>query len=682
MNKKKLIALGITILIVAILSGGIYYILTKQDKNTTLTILEKQWIEENKNNIIDLGIVNKIPVFNYDGEGLLFEFIDALETNTGLEFNKLSYSASSKVPAQYAFIYTDTVEKDDILIYQDNYVIFSRQNGKYNRLNDIPKMTIGVLEDDLENVNFYTKDNKNLSYKTFPNENALLSELEKADSTIDGAVLPKTMYMQELSNGQLHIIYQITEMNQNLVFRLGDTKRLNTIIRKYYNKWSNDHYQDVFNDYFSRNYFTFNGIYEENIAKFRSKRYQFGFINFAPYNALIDNRLVGINNEIMKDFSKLANIEIAFKQYSSMEKLLEDFNANKVDFFMNTTTQEQYEMDTYKTVSIYKEDIVIASHLENNQTINSLASLNGKTVMTLKDSYIGQILLNNNINIKIYDNMKDLMEHLRKDSIVALEQSTYNTYIHSYLKNYKVDYLFPLENEYSFVIRNITDNSVFARYFDFYLSYIDENVFTNRVYYTAFVEKIKSYTKVITTIILVLVIIIVGIVALCKKKNIKPKKKTSSISKENKLKYIDMLTSLKNRNYLNDNIPKWDDSEIYPQTIIIVDLNNVAYINDNYGHEEGDNVIREAASILIHNQVENSEIMRTNGNEFLIYMVEYEEKQVVAYIRKLSKEFKDLAHGFGAAIGYSMINDAIKTIDDAINEATLDMRNNKEEANH
>ena len=33
---------------------------------------------------------------------------------------------------------------------------------------------------------------------------------------------------------------------------------------------------------------------------------------------------------------------------------------------------------------------------------------------------------------------------------------------------------------------------------------------------------------------------------------------------ENKIKYIDMLTSLKNRNYLNSAIEKWDESEIYP----------------------------------------------------------------------------------------------------------------------
>ena len=71
--------------------------------------------------------------------------------------------------------------------------------------------------------------------------------------------------------------------------------------------------------------------------------------------------------------------------------------------------------------------------------------------------------------------------------------------------------------------------------------------------------------------------------------------------------------------------------------------------------------------------------MRTNGNEFLVYMVNYDEKQVITYIRKLTKEFKELSHGFGAAIGYSMIIDGLKTIDDAINEATLDMKSNKEE---
>ena len=84
-----------------------------------------------------------------------------------------------------------------------------------------------------------------------------------------------------------------------------------------------------------------------------------------------------------------------------------------------------------------------------------------------------------------------------------------------------------------------------------------------------------------------------------------------------------------------------------------------------------------ASNILINTQLENTDIIRTDGNEFLVYMVGYDDKKVIAYIRKLYKELQQLPHEFGAALGYSMIEDDIKTIDDAINEATLDMRKNK-----
>ena len=45
----------------------------------------------------------------------------------------------------------------------------------------------------------------------------------------------------------------------------------------------------------------------------------------------------------------------------------------------------------------------------------------------------------------------------------------------------------------------------------------------------------------------------------------------------------------------------------------------------------------------------------------------------------MSKEFKNLPHEFGAAVGFSMIQDEIKSLDDAINEATLEMITNKED---
>ena len=145
------------------------------------------------------------------------------------------------------------------------------------------------------------------------------------------------------------------------------------------------------------------------------------------------------------------------------------------------------------------------------------------------------------------------------------------------------------------------------------------------------------------------------------------------------MKFIDQLTSLKNRNYLKENINNWNKNNIYPQATIVIDLNQVRNINDTMGYEEGDAQIKAAANILIKTQLDNTDIMRTDGNEYLVYLVGYQEKQIVSYIRKLYKEFKSLPYEHGAAIGYSMITNDIKTIEDSINEATEDMRKKKDE---
>ena len=179
---------------------------------------------------------------------------------------------------------------------------------------------------------------------------------------------------------------------------------------------------------------------------------------------------------------------------------------------------------------------------------------------------------------------------------------------------------------------------------------------------------------IILAIIFIPLIVIFIVIKILKKK-----KETKKVKITDRHKYTDMLTSLKNRNYLNAKMPEWGESNVYPQSIVMIDLNNVKYINDNYGHEEGDQLIVEAAGILVNTQLENSEIIRTDGNEFLIYLVGYSERQIETYTKKLAKELKHLPHEFGAGVGYSMITDKIKTLDDAINEATLEMIANKED---
>lgn len=678
MTKKQVIITSITLIVILILGWVFYYFFLNQDEKSTLTIVEKKWIEKNKNNIVDIGIINNIPIFNYDGEGVFFEFIKKIEKDTGLEFNEISYDLGSTETPEYAFKIKEKADDNDISIYEDNYAIVSKNKVVYNDLEDIPAMTIGVTKNNLENINFYLYDNKNIQYKVFDNETSLFNEINSNNSSVQAIVVPKTIYLNYINKNKLNINYNITDAKLNFVLSLGNEKKLNTIIKKYYKKWYKDEYKEQYNKYFLSNYFNFNNIYEDKVAKFRSKQYNYGFISYAPFSTSVDGKLVGISNEYMSQFASLANIEIKYKEYKSLHDLIKDFNENKVDLFFNTSSQNKFDMDVYNTISAVDENISIVTHENNDIIIKSLSSLKDKEVYVIAGSQAVSHLKGYGIVTREVNNFDNILDKLNEDSIIAIDTKAFDMYRHNKLDKFKIAYSFSLKNNYSYAIRDIKDNEVFSKFFNFYISFVDGKKIENNVTYDMYVPNVKNHLlQYLLGFVIGCGVVVAGITVIVKKPFKRNRK--SIISKENKIKYIDMLTSLKNRNYLNSAIEKWDESEIYPQTIMIIDLNNIAYINDNYGHEEGDNVIKQAANILITTQVENSEIMRTNGNEFLVYMVNYDEKQVITYIRKLTKEFKELSHGFGAAIGYSMIIDGLKTIDDAINEATLDMKSNKEE---
>mgnify|MGYP003303267672 CR=1 FL=1 len=127
---------------------------------------------------------------------------------------------------------------------------------------------------------------------------------------------------------------------------------------------------------------------------------------------------------------------------------------------------------------------------------------------------------------------------------------------------------------------------------------------------------------------------------------------------------------------MNHNIYTWDDNVIFPQSVVVFDLNSVREVNDKLGREAGDEVIKKVAGVLINNQLENTDIIRSGGDEFLIYMIGYEEKKVVEYTKNLVKEMKSIPNSFGVECGYSMILDEVKTVDDAINEAIIMMNKN------
>jgi diguanylate cyclase (GGDEF)-like protein len=224
---------------------------------------------------------------------------------------------------------------------------------------------------------------------------------------------------------------------------------------------------------------------------------------------------------------------------------------------------------------------------------------------------------------------------------------------------------------------NSNNDTTFNKLFSYYISSIDKN----DVIYTGLdnsLKTVKSGTIIYQlskyAVVLILGIVLFSFVTYKYGKKVHIRKK---IKKADKIKYMDMMTSLKNRNFLSENIPVWNQNTIYPQAIIVIDLNNIQNINDSYGYDEGDKQIKAAANVLIKTQLDNSEIMRSDGNEFTIYLVGYSEKKILSYIKKLNREFKNLPYNNGVALGFSIIEDDLKLVDDAINESTEKMKINK-----
>lgn len=668
--KNKKIFIPILVIILLVISFFVYYFFTHEDKETTLNLLEKQWIESNKNEVIFMSIANDIPALSYNGEGLVIDFLDSLNEDTNLSFNKVSYDLGTEPTTDYSFKVVDNVTDNQILIYEDNYVIATKNKKNYKSISELSGLTIGVLNENIQSVNEYLSD-ADVTYKTYENNDLLLEDFNKIDTELDGVVLLRTCDLEKIISNKYTISYNITEYVKSLVLSLGKTDKLNDILEKYYNKWASENYETVYNKHLASNYFTFKDINEADAVNFRSKKYYYGYIENAPYDITVDGKLSGINDRLLLDFSKFSSTVIHYKKYETMDNLVNAFNTNSIDLFYSINDNEDYSIDVYNTVSSYNNRFVVLTNLSSDLNINSLKSLKG--VVTLKDTKVASNLFSVS---KTYNSFDELINKVNEENIIVMDLNSYNYYKND-LSEFIVSYQFDFEDS-NFVIRDINENNIFNEMFDFYISFSAKNYVSQGLNDLLSVSKLPIILKNVAISLGSIVIILLVVLSILK---VKPKaKKKTSFSKEDKLRYIDALTSLKNRNYLNDSAEKWDNSEIYPQTIIIIDLNNIAYINDNYGHAEGDLVIKQAANILIQNQLENSEIIRTNGNEFLIYLLSVEEKQVVTYMRKLNKELKDLNHGFGVALGYSMINDAIKTVDDAINEATLDMRNNKEES--
>ncbi len=97
----------------------------------------------------------------------------------------------------------------------------------------------------------------------------------------------------------------------------------------------------------------------------------------------------------------------------------------------------------------------------------------------------------------------------------------------------------------------------------------------------------------------------------------------------NEMSLIDPLTGIFNRRSIANHLKCIQEKNIH-YSLILIDLDYFKNINDTYGHDAGDNVLKNVANILSQNLREEDLLGRFGGEEFILILNETNLTQAVA----------------------------------------------------
>ncbi len=153
---------------------------------------------------------------------------------------------------------------------------------------------------------------------------------------------------------------------------------------------------------------------------------------------------------------------------------------------------------------------------------------------------------------------------------------------------------------------------------------------------------------------------------------------------------LDTLTKLLNRRSGNKKLQKTYSKAKdtgTPFCIILADIDYFKSINDTYGHNNGDIVLQNVASLLAKHTADRGYAVRWGGEEFLIVYEKNTLQETLVYLEQLQKELREFTHSlednpvhvtmtFGVVSNPDMdIHTLIKTADEKLYQGKANGRN-------
>ena len=157
------------------------------------------------------------------------------------------------------------------------------------------------------------------------------------------------------------------------------------------------------------------------------------------------------------------------------------------------------------------------------------------------------------------------------------------------------------------------------------------------------------------------------------------------MAEQNEFSYIDPLTGLFNRAYLDYQMDDIRSPGAGKVGGIMIDVDYFKVINDTYGHSAGDEALVDVARIILFSKPDTALAIRFAGDEFILIMRNTSERAVERTVDNIRKELESFneheqrQYKLSLSIGHTMYDRAKDTSDSFFKKMDDDMYQEKQE---
>lgn len=659
---KKFILICIALF--TIISSCNFNVLAATKNSTSLNLTEDEinWINNNEDRIFALGMFNILGSesfeFNNQTNGFMNPLIKKINEDLGINI-KIDLSKSwSEVYLKFQnnnidILYgiNETSERDKFMLFTTPilkmpYAIISKKDGSVRTIGDIDKKKVGFIENDYV-IEELPRLYKNIKYEKklyFSNDeeiNALRNNEIDAFITVAGPFIYDFLYKYP----ELSYAFKINTITCDMTF---STKKENNMLMEILNKeitnlqQGKELFEIIDKAQVDYNLKIMNLTDEEKKWLLEDGTAIIGIAkDYLPIDYYDNGEFKGIEGNIINEVSKMTGIKFKY-DYDSFDVLEQKLYRGEIDVLNVAKTEERMKKIIYNEPFFKERDIIVGRKEEKD--VKDIFGLDGKSVAVIKGFWQNESLEKNLINVRIVET-KNIQESM---SLVNDGKVDY------FIENPTVVKYYIEDSQYYNLVEKGTTSTDSYSYFGVSKDKPGLASIINKVLPMIDIDEMskkgdddvpyKDYSKKYYTLNLTIGVLIIFLIlvlfCLAKLFNSWVKEKTEKqlLKQRELLLSIDALTEFHNRNYFNTKILKNIDNLNYPQVLIIADLNNLKVINDTYGHQTGDILIKKFAEAIREACPKESQTFRIGGDEFIIILTGSSDAIAMNIIKEINEK--------------------------------------------